>query len=421
MVFNKPKSYTPLVSKPQPGISFFSPAQIPPAGTAAGYADPAKRGSPLPKAFQPLSIRNLHFQNRIWLSPMCQYSAGRDGTPTQYHVSWLGSVATRGTALIMVEATAVSPEGRISPHDLGIYSQDNLLGHKKIVEFVHSQNQKVGIQLAHAGRKGSTLPPWLVDRMNYPEKLGEEGGFTSQLVSASAIPFDDLYPTPTALDKAGIQRIIDSFKQGARYAIEAGYDVIELHFAHGYLVTQFLSPNTNKRTDEYGGSFENRARLPLEIIRAVRDVIEEAGKWDDIALFARVSATEYLDHLPESWKLDDTIKLAKLFKDEKIDLLDVSSGGNSPNQTFPAGFTPSYQTLLAGKIKKAVEGLLIGAVGGIRSTVEVDRALEEEDLDSVFVGRSLLRDPQWTLQLAEDYGLVVKWPHQYHRAHRVKI
>ncbi|KAJ3509705.1 hypothetical protein NLJ89_g5070 [Agrocybe chaxingu] len=256
------------INPPAPGISYFTPKQSPPAGTAI---NPQKSGKPIPKLFQPLKIRGVEFQNRIFLSPLCQYST-KDGLITPWHTAHLGGILSRGPGLTIVEATAVVPEGRITPEDAGIWSDAHIKPFAQIVEFAHSQNQKIAIQLAHAGRKASCIPPWVAKEPIAPK---EAGGWPDDVWGPSTVPFHETYPKPKELTKEGIKRVVQAFADAAKRAVAAGFDVIEIHNAHGYLLSSFVSPTSNKRTDEYGGSFENRIRLTLEVVDAVRAVIPE--------------------------------------------------------------------------------------------------------------------------------------------------
>ncbi|CAH0019437.1 unnamed protein product, partial [Clonostachys rhizophaga] len=335
------------------GVPFFTPAQNPPAGTALD-------ASTAPTLFRPLRIRGVTLQNRFVVSPMCTYSA-RDGHATDFHLVHLGQFALSGAALTFVEATAVEARGRISPNCLGLWQDSQVAPLRRIVDFVHSQGGKAGIQLAHAGRKASTLARWVIDGTG--ANLAEEavGGWPDDVVAPSAIPFAGDYATPKALTVEDIKKLVQGFADAARRAVEAGFDVIEIHGAHGYLITQFLSSLTNKRTDDYGGSFENRTRFLREVVAAVRAVIPESTP-----LWLRISATEWMEYADkESWNIDDSIRLAKILPGLAIDVLDVSSGGNNNDQKIKVH--THYQSDLAGQIREAVraEGLdlKIAAVG----------------------------------------------------------
>jgi len=416
-------------NKPAPGIPYYTPAQEPPAGSAADV-------STAPTLFRPLRIRDVELTNRFIVSPMCQYSA-QDGHLTDYHLVHLGQFALSGAALTIVEATAVEPRGRISPEDSGLWTDSQIHQLKRITDFIHSQNQKAGIQLAHAGRKASTLAPWLqsADGARVVAQA-HEGGWPDDVVAPSAIPFSQHYPHPRALTTEEVEGLVRSFAESARRAVEAGFDAIELHGAHGYLLCEFLSPLSNHRTDKYGGSFENRARFLVETIQAVRAVIP-AG----MPLFVRISATEWMEHGTEpSWDLEQSIRLAKLLPDLGVDFLDVSSGGNNSEQKIE--IHKYYQVSLAGQIREALraegKSLLIGAVGLI-SEAEMARGIVEENgvgdslkktveieeehgqktqADAVLVAREFLRDPHFVLNVAKELGVAIQWPNQYHRAPR---
>ncbi|KAH8884535.1 NADH:flavin oxidoreductase/NADH oxidase-like protein [Thozetella sp. PMI_491] len=411
------------------GVPFYTPAQNPPAGTAL-----AKDGAQVPTLFTPLKLRSLTLQNRFAVSPMCQYSAD-DGHLTDFHLVHLGSYALRGVPLTIFEATAVTANGRISPEDSGLWQDSQIAPLKRIVDFIHSQGQKAGIQLAHAGRKASTLAPWHISRGHGQAATAEQGGWPDNVWAPSAISFTPEYPSPKEMTIAEIEGLVESFAASAKRAVAAGFDTIEIHGAHGYLITEFLSPLTNKRTDKYGGSFENRIRLAVDVIKAVRASIPET-----MPLLLRISATEWMEWAGEpSWTLEDSIRLAKLLPDLGVDLLDVSSGGN--NAAAQIKLHPYYQIDLASQIRDALraEGkeLLIGAVGMIasadmaRSVVQDGKLaggesngtieIQTEDIgkakaDLVLVARQFLREPEFVLRTAHQLGVEVKWPNQYHRA-----
>jgi len=340
-----------------------------------------------------LSIKSVTIKNRIGMSPMCQYSS-TDGFANDWHFVHYGTRAVGGTGLIMVEATAVSPEGRITPFDMGLWKDEQIAELKRITEFVHGFGAVAGIQLAHAGRKASHDSP-----ANSGKQISaKEGGW--QVVAPSSIPFAPTDFLPLELDKTGIKNIVEEFKSAAFRAKHAGFKVIEIHGAHGYLVHEFLSPLTNTRTDEYGGSFENRSRFLLEIITAVKTV------WpDDLPLFVRLSATDWAKG---GWDLEETIKLAKILHTVGVDLIDCSSGGNIIDQKIQIG--PGYQVQFSEAIKKT--GILTAAVGMITSTEQITEILENEKGDLVFLARELLRNPYFTLKADNN----VTWPIQYLRA-----
>jgi 2,4-dienoyl-CoA reductase-like NADH-dependent reductase (Old Yellow Enzyme family) len=345
--------------------------------------------------FSPLDLRGITFRNRIAVSPMCQYSC-IDGFATDWHLVHLGSRAVGGAALVIMEATAVSAEGRISPQDHGIWLDAHIPKLRQITDFIHAQGSLAGVQLAHAGRKASTYRPWDGDGA-VPL---DQGGW-KQVLAPSAIPFNEKYPPPVALDAAGIRKVVSDFTSAARRAREAGFDVIEIHSAHGYLLHEFLSPLSNQRTDEYGGSFENRTRLLIDIVRAVRG---------EGPLFVRISATDWADG---GWDADQSVALAKILKDEGVDLIDTSSGGLVPNAKIPVA--PGFQVPFAARIRKEA-GIATGAVGLITEPKQADEIVRNEQADMVLLAREFLRDPYWPLHAAEALRQRMPWPVQYERA-----
>lgn len=347
------------------------------------------------KLFSPLNIREIRFKNRIFVSPMCQYSS-EEGMPTDWHLVHLGSRAVGGAALIIVEATAVSPEGRISPRDSGIWSDAHARGFRPITHFIQSQGAIAGIQLAHAGRKAATKPPW--------EGRGPMEN-PWQTLAPSAVPFDSNYPAPKEMSLADIDALVAQFEAAARRSLEAGFQVAEIHAAHGYLLHEFLSPLSNRRQDEYGGSFENRARLLLRAARAVRAVWPES-----LPLFVRISATDWAEG---GWDLAQSIRLAGLLKESGIDLIDCSSGGVVPGVKVPAG--PGYQSAFAAEIRREA-GIMTGAVGLITAAAQAEHIIRSEQADAVLLARELLRNPYWPLQAAKELGAETAWPVQYLRA-----
>ncbi|KAI1431105.1 NADPH dehydrogenase [Xylaria sp. CBS 124048] len=392
------------------GVPFYTPAQEPPVGAALNPAT-------APTLYQPLKIRDLTLHNRFIVSPMCQYSAD-NGHLTDWHFVHLGQLAIRGSSLIIIEATAVQPNGRITPQDSGLWQDSQIAPLKRIIDFAHSQGQKVGIQLAHAGRKASTVAPWLVPAGAYSVVAPKaDGGWEDNVVGPSAIRFSEGYAMPREMSVADIKEFIQAFKDATRRAVAAGVDLIEIHGAHGYLITEFLSPITNQRTDAYGGSFEGRIRFLMETVAAAREVMPAS-----MPLFVRISATEWMEYTgAPSWTLDDTIRLAKLLPAAGVDLLDVSSGANAHEQKIVVH--PYYQVDLAGAIRDAIkkEGLplLIGAVGMI-TNAEMARDIVQEGnakADVVLLARQLLREPEFPLRSAHQLGVEVAWPNQYHRAH----
>jgi 2,4-dienoyl-CoA reductase-like NADH-dependent reductase (Old Yellow Enzyme family) len=343
----------------------------------------------------------MTFRNRIWVSPMCEYSVeNEDGVPTDWHLVHLGSFARGGAGLVMTEATAVNPVGRISPQDTGIYSDPQRAAWARIVSFLHSQGAAAGIQLAHAGRKASTYRPWHEKHGTVPH---DEGGWRS--VAPSAIAFTG-YAPPLALDHDGIEQVVADFAAAARRAIDAGFDVLELHAAHGYLLHQFLSPLSNQREDEYGGSLENRARLLLEVVSAVR---AEAG--GDVPLFVRFSATDWADG---GWDREQTATVAAWARDAGADLFDVSTGGLVAGASAPVG--PGYQVPFADFIKHA-SSVDVNAVGLITEAQQAEDIVSSGKADAVMIGRELLRDPHFPLRAAGELGYDPPyWPSQYLRA-----
>lgn len=348
--------------------------------------------------FSPLTIRGIELRNRITVSPMCEYSS-TDGFANNWHLVHLGSMAVGGAGLVITEATAVSPEGRITPDDLGIWKDEHIELLQNITGFIHQQGAIAGVQLAHAGRKASHFSPW---NGNVQIPL-LSGGW--QAVSASEVAFADGEEKPLELDQDGIDKVKDDFKEATYRAIKAGFKVIELHAAHGYLIHQFLSPLSNHRVDQYGGSFENRIRLLLEITEVVR------AAWpEEFPLFVRISATDWT---PGGWTADDSVQLALKLKEKGVDLVDCSTGGNVPKAKIPVG--PGYQVQFAETVKKEA-GILTGAVGMISQPEQADNIIKTEQADIVLLAREHLRDPHFTLRAAHVLGQDVKWPVQYERA-----
>jgi len=352
--------------------------------------------------FTPITLRDVMVRNRVWVSPMCQYSAV-DGVPNDWHLVHLGSFARGGAGLVFTEATAVVPEGRISPEDTGIWNGEQQAAWARIVEFVHGQGAVAGIQLAHAGRKASTYSGFTADRGGVPDS---DGGWRP--VAPSADPFPRLREDVEALDAAGIARVVTAFGEAAERAVAAGFDVLELHAAHGYLLHEFLSPLSNHREDEYGGSFENRVRLLLEVVREVRSRVA-AG----VPVVVRLSATDWTDG---GWSDDDTVRLAALLVDEGVDLVDTSTGGNALAD-IPVG--PGYQVPFARRVRTEA-GMPTGAVGMITEPKQAEEIIAEGSADVVLLARELLRDPHWPLRAAYELGETDTdlWPVQYRRAAR---
>jgi 2,4-dienoyl-CoA reductase-like NADH-dependent reductase (Old Yellow Enzyme family) len=348
--------------------------------------------------FSPIQIKSIQFKNRMAISPMCQYSA-QDGFANDWHLVHLGSRASGGTALIIQEATAVSPEGRISPGDLGIWEDEHITKFQEINRFIVSQNAIPGIQLAHAGRKASVSEPW-----NGNKKLDEtNGGWDT--VAPSAVGYYSNEKPPISLDKAGIQKVISDFKSATKRALQAGFQVLEIHAAHGYLIHQFLSPLSNFRTDEYGGSFENRTRLLLEVLEAIQ------SEWpENLPLFIRISATDWADG---GWNIEESVQLSKIVKEKGVDLIDVSSGGLVSHQQIILG--PNYQVPFAERIKKET-GILTGAVGLITESNQAESIIATGKADLVLFARESLRNPNLAIDFAEELNATIQWPIQYERA-----
>ncbi|KAF5640234.1 hypothetical protein F25303_7260 [Fusarium sp. NRRL 25303] len=391
--------------------------------------------------FSPLQVRGLTLQNRIAVSPMGMFSAN-DGHLTDFHLVHYGSFATRGAALVIVEATAVAPNARVSTGDSGLWKDSQIAPLNRIVDYIHSQGQKAGIQLCHSGRKGSMLPPWLAKgdpMVHFPLANEEAGGWPNDVWAPSAICHGSGYPIPKEMGHKQIDLAVDQFASAARRAAEAGVeDFIELHGAHGYLINAFLSPLTNHRTDEYGGSFENRTRFLFRVLKAVRDAIP-----DTVVLSLRISAVEWMEWSGQDcWTLEESIKLAKLLPQAGVDILDISSGGNHNDQKID--IHPYYQIDLAYKIRQAMKAdgidLLIAAVGFIDNPAMAERVVrgngtsgsvretngtngtngdddrgtyQEPQADLVLVGRQFLRDAGFVLTAAKELGVKAQWPLQY--------
>lgn len=348
--------------------------------------------------FSPLTIRGVEFKNRIGVSPMCQYSS-IEGVPTDWHLVHLGSRAVGGAALVIAEATAVSPEGRISPDDAGIWNENQVEAYKRITEFILSQRSIPGIQLAHAGRKASTYSPW----KGSGEVRPEDGGW--QTLAPVALQYAENYPKPRAMSKDQIRAVVGQFRKAAERSVRAGFRVLEIHMAHGYLIHEFLSPLSNERNDEYGGSMENRCRLALEVASAVRGTVP-----DSLPVFARISSTDWSDG---GWDIEQSVQLARWLKDAGIDLIDCSSGGNVHSAVIPAGV--GYQTPFAERIRRDV-GIRTAAIGFITSPEQAEQIVRTEQADMVLLARELLRNPYWPLYAAKQLKAEIEWPRQYVRA-----
>jgi len=347
--------------------------------------------------FSPLQLREVQFKNRIFVSPMCQYSS-QDGFPNEWHLVHLGSRAVGGAALVLVEATAVAPNGRISPADTGIWSDAHAQAFRPITAFLKAQGAVTGIQLAHAGRKASTDAPW---RGGKP-LADKAGGWAT--VAPSAVPFGH-YPVPQALTPAEIAALVQQFADAARRSLAAGFEVVELHMAHGYLLHQFLSPLANQREDAYGGDLTGRMRLPLQVAAAVREIWP--ARWP---VFVRISATDWAEG---GWDLAQSIELAQQLRDLGIDLIDCSSGGLVPGVQIPVA--PGYQVPFAAALRQAA-AIPTGAVGLITEPAQAEQIIAQEEADAVLLARALLRDPYWPLHAAQTLGVDVAWPVQYERA-----
>lgn len=347
--------------------------------------------------FSQLKLRDIELRNRIVVSPMCQYSS-EDGFANDWHLVHLGTRAVGGAALVMSEATAVEPRGRISPSDLGIWKDDHIEPLSRITHFIKAQGGVAGMQLAHAGRKASTARPW------------EGGGIVTEqaggwkVIAPSELPFASNYPTPRAMTIEDIAEVVRSFAQAAERALAAGFQVAEIHAAHGYLIHEFLSPLSNRRSDEYGGRLENRMRLLVEVVRAVR------GVWPQgLPLFVRLSATDWSEG---GWDLEQSIELARILRGEGVDLIDCSSGGNVADARVPVG--PGYQTRFSERIREEA-GIATSAVGMITSPQQADHILRTGQADLITLARQFLREPYWPLRAASELKEEIDWPSQYAR------
>lgn len=351
-----------------------------------------------PHLFAPLLLREVTLKNRIALAPMCQYS-GQDGLVTDWHLVHLGARALGGAGLILTEATAVAPEGRISPQDLGIWNEEHVEPLARVVRFIQEHGAVAGIQLAHAGRKASTARPW-----EGGAPIAPDAGGWAPVRGPSPTPFGEGYPTPEPLDGAGLKAVVDAFTEGAERALRAGFQVVEIHGAHGYLLHSFLSPLSNRRTDEYGGSFQNRTRLLREVVVGVREA------WPpELPLLVRISCTDWMEG---GWGADDSVALVRMMRPLGVDLVDCSSGGIHPAAAPPVG--PGYQTPFAERIRQEA-GVATGAVGMITGPVQADHIIRTRQADMVLLGRQLLREPSWPLRAARELGRQVDWPAQYLR------
>lgn len=364
--------------------------------------------------FSPLKIKSIEFKNRVWLSPMCQYSS-REGHPTDWHFVHLGSRAVGGAGLVVVEATAVSPVGRISPDDSGIWSDAHIDGFKRITDFLKANGAAAGIQIAHAGRKASTAAPWVGNGV----LSSAEGGW--QTIAPSSVAFQDGNPAPREMGREDIAKVVREFGSATERSVRAGFQVLEIHMAHGYLLHQFLSPLSNRRSDEYGGSLENRMRFPLEVVREVR------SQWPvELPLFVRISATDWAEGEDEvkaleegrslgdkAWNAEQSVILCRKLKEMGVDLIDCSSGGTLAQAKIPVG--PSYQVPFAALIRKET-GILTAAVGLITEPNQALGILKDQRADAIFMAREFLRDPYWVLRAARGFGVKGVGPKQYGRA-----
>lgn len=348
--------------------------------------------------FSPFKLRNLEFKNRIVVSPMCQYSAV-DGVPNEWHLVHLGSRAVGGAGVVMVEATAVEPRGRISLGDLGIWNEKQVEEFKKITRFIKSQNSIAAIQIAHAGRKASAKIAW----EGHGSISVQEGGWAT--VAPSALQYSEAYTMPHELSSEEIQSLKEKFILAAKNALQAEFQVIEIHMAHGYLLNQFLSPLTNQRKDKYGGSIENRMSFPLEVASSIRKIWPK-----DLPVFVRISATDWVEG---GWTLEDSVIFVQKLKDIGIDLIDCSSGGTSPDQKIK--IEPGYQVHLSEGVKKGAD-IPTGAVGLITQASHAEEILQSNKADLIFLARELLRDPYWPLHAARELKVDIPWPDQYLRA-----
>lgn len=426
------------------GLPYFTPANN--AGAALQPNDPST-----PTLFRPLTIRGVTFKNRIFVAPMCMYSAESDpdspqiGAPTDYHISHLGHFALKGAGLVILEATAVQANGRISPNDLGLWQDGTesvqFKNIKRVVDFIHAQGGAAGIQLAHAGRKASTVAPWLAAKAGVRSLKADAsvGGWPDNVVGPSGgdehvwAPGGVGFWPPRELSTAEVEDVVQAFAKSAALSVQAGIDVIEIHAAHGYLINQFLSPVTNRRTDKYGGSFENRVRLLREIAQAIRQVIPAS-----MPLFLRISATEWLEEQPVaaetgSWDMAASSALARLLPEMGIDFLDVSSGGNHKEQKIEPH--SDYQIELAGQLRKEIraagEKTLVGAVGLITQAEAAEKLVQGADeahvaesmltgtepkADTILIARQFLREPEWVINTAKKLGVAITKPAQFGRA-----
>ncbi|KAK6371380.1 NADH-dependent flavin oxidoreductase [Exophiala oligosperma] len=392
--------YTEFRSISVQGLPFFTPKQRLPVGTAILRPEEGVTENNISRAFKPITIRGTTFQNRIWVAPMCMYSC-EDGMFSDFHVAHYGQFAMRGAALITLEATA----GKNTPQDAGLWKDEQIEPLRRIVNLIHSQSQKAGIQLQHAGRKAGICPPWLGLKL-VPDEFG---GNTQHVQAPTAEPWNENYATPAAMTEEEICETIESYGAAARRAVEAGVDVLAVHGAHGYLIHSFASPASNMRTDKWGGSFENRVRFGVEIVRAIRKNIPPT-----MPLLWKLSAVDWLP-AGEGWDLEDTLRYVPILAKEGVDLIDTSSGGTDRRQKVQLG--QQYQVPFAQAIKSlGIPDLFVAAVGWIRDGATVHDILNNDKADVVHVAREFLRDPNFVQKVALATGTEVSWIDQYHRA-----
>ncbi|KAH9969906.1 FMN-linked oxidoreductase [Russula dissimulans] len=409
------------IVKAVPGTKEFYPLNEPSIGTTLS-PETFPRNKTLPPLFEPLTIRGVIFPNRMFVSPMCQFSSD-NGHATDWHLVHIGGFATRGAGAIIMEATAVVPEGRISPEDAGLWTDSQIAPLKRVVDFAHTQTSKIGVQLAHAGRKASTLAPWLrtsADRTRHANTLtatADEKGWPDDVYGPGNVPWSEDYSTPKEMSESDLQRVEDAFVAATDRSALAGFDFVEIHAAHGYLLHSFLSPLVNTRSDAYGGqSFENRTRFVLRVVKAVR-----VACGDERPLFVRVSASDWVEG-PEKdadgkwlqWGIEQTVLLAGELKKLGVDLIDVSSGGNSAAQKISV--TPLYQVPFAEAVKRTYPDTVVGAVGMITTPEQANDVLAKGQADVVLLGREFLRDPHFVLRAASELGVAVKPAVQYELA-----
>jgi 2,4-dienoyl-CoA reductase-like NADH-dependent reductase (Old Yellow Enzyme family) len=381
-----------LINKGAKHVSYFTPEQSPPAGTA-------KEPQPSDSLFAPLQLRNMTLPNRIMVSPMCQYSAD-NGHMTFWHKQHLGGYASRGAGLVLTEVVSVSPEGRISPEDAGIWEDSQIAPMREIVDWAHSQGSHIGAQVGHAGRKASTVAPWMDRKAG---AVREANGWPDEVYAPSALAFSEDTFVPRAMTLEDINKFKDDWAAAVKRILAAGFDTLEFHAAHGYLINEFLSPASNQRTDDYGGSFENRIRLLVELVDLTRSIVPE-----DYPLLARIAGTDYLEFDPSlpQWTVADAARLGKILADKGVDLIDVSAGGLDSRQQIKYG--PGYQVHLAKAVREAVEGTktVVTTVGNISTATEAQGYMKDGSCDGVFLGRPFLKDPHlvwnWANELKVD-------------------